>query len=184
MIDYKVSYRYASSLLDTAEEKNILETVAESIQLITDTLQENSILKRILENPVVKPYAKISVLEEIFKSKIDDDTMNFIRFVVHKNRENFLSSILENFLELFDEKLGVVNVTVKTAFEFDDEQKRLLKDRLEKYLNKTTRIGYLLDENIVGGFVAKIGDTVYDASLRHQLELLKKQFLSGGVPLN
>ena len=184
MIDYKVSYRYALSLLETAEEKNILETVAESIQLIKNTLQENSNLQRILENPVVKPYSKISILEEIFKSKIDSDTMNFIRFVVHKNRENFLPGILENFLELFDAKLGIVNVTVKTAFEFDDEQKRLLKDKMEKYLNKTTRIGYLLDENIVGGFVAKIGDTVYDASIKHQLELLKKQFLSGGISLN
>jgi F-type H+-transporting ATPase subunit delta len=184
MTDYKVSYRYASSLLETAEEKNILDNTAKSIQLIKDTLKENSNLQRILENPVVKPYVKISILEEIFKSKIDNDTLNFIRFVVHKNRESFLLNIVENFIELYDAKLGIVNVIVKTAFEFDDEQKRLLKDRLEKYLNITTRIGYLLDENIVGGFVARIGDTVYDASLRHQLELLKKQFLSGGVSLN
>ena len=184
MTDYRVSYRYALSLLETAEEKNILESVAKGIQLIKKIIKENPELQRTLENPVIKQHVKVSILEEIFASKIDNDTMNFLRFVVQKNRENFLPGILENFLELFDDKLGIVNVTVKTAFEFDDEQKRLLKDKMEKYLNKTTRIGYLLDENIVGGFVAKIGDTVYDASIKHQLELLKKQFLSGGVSLN
>ncbi len=184
MTDYRVSYRYASSLLETAEEKNILEKVAKSIQLIKDVLKDNPPLQRILENPVVKQHVKVSILEEIFKSIIDNDTMNFLRFVVQKNRENFLPGILEKFMELYDVKLGIVNVIVKTAFEFDDEQKKLLKESLEKFLNKNTRIGYTLDKNIVGGFVARIGDTVYDASLRHQLELLKKQFLSGGLSLN
>ena len=184
MTGYKVSYRYASSLLETAEEKNIIETVAKSIRLIKDILKENPRLQRILENPVIKQHFKISILEEIFQSKVDNETMNFLRFVVHKNRENFLPGILENFMELYDEKLGIVNVIVKTAYEFDDEQKRLLKDKLEKYLNKNTRIGYTLDKNIVGGFVARIGDTVYDASLKHQLEQLKKQLLSGGLSLN
>ncbi|MEJ2616385.1 MAG: ATP synthase F1 subunit delta [Ignavibacteriaceae bacterium] len=184
MTDYRVSYRYASSLLETAEEKNILETVAISIQLVKDVIKENPKLQRILENPVVRQHIKLSILEEIFKSKIDSDTMNFLRFVVQKNRENFLPGILENFMELYDEKLGIVNVIVKTVFEFDDEQKSLLKERLEKFLNKNARIGYSLDKNVVGGFVARIGDTVYDASLRHQLELLKKRFLSGGLSLN
>jgi F-type H+-transporting ATPase subunit delta len=184
MTDYKVSYRYASSLLETAEEKNILGTVAGSIQLIKDVVKENPQLQRILENPVIKQHVKISILEEIFKSKIDSDTMNFLRFVVSKNRENHLPGILENFMDLYDEKSGIVNVVVRTAFEFDDEQKKLLKERFEKFLNKSTRIGYALDKNIVGGFIARIGDTVYDASLRHQLELLKKQFLSGGISLN
>ncbi|MFZ0453106.1 MAG: ATP synthase F1 subunit delta [Ignavibacteriaceae bacterium] len=184
MTDYRVSYRYASSLLQTAEEKNILKFVAKSIQLVKDVIKENPQLQRILENPVIKQHVKVSILEEIFKSKVDNDTMNFLRFVVLKNREYFLPGILENFMELYDEKLGIVNVIVKTAFEFDDEQKRLLKEKLEKFLDKNTRIGYSLDENIVGGFIARIGDTVYDASLRHQLELLKKQFLSGGLSLN
>jgi F-type H+-transporting ATPase subunit delta len=184
MNDYRVSYRYASSLLETAEEKNILESVAKSIRLIKEVIKENPKLQKILENPVVKQHIKLSILEEIFKSKIDNDTMNFLRFVVQKNRENFIPGILENFMELYDDKLGIVNVIVKTAFEFDDEQKKLLKEKLENFLNKNTRIGYTLDENIVGGFVARIGDTVYDASLKHQLELLKKQFLSGGLSLN
>ncbi len=144
MTDYKVSYRYATSLLETAEEKKLLEIIAQNIQLVKNTLKENPELLRILKNPVIKSHVKISILEEIFGSKIDNETLNFLKFVIHKNRENSLFNILQKFVELYDQKLEIVNVEVKTAFEFDDDQKRLLKDKLEKYLNKNTRIWFTL----------------------------------------
>jgi F-type H+-transporting ATPase subunit delta len=184
MIDYKVSHRYATSFLEMAEEKNILETIAVNVKLIYTVLKENPQLQRMLENPIIKSHIKISILEEIFKSKVTDETINFLKFVIHKNREDLIYSILQKFVELYDEKLGMVNVVVKTAFEFDNDQRELLKVKFEKFLNKKANIEFRLDENVVGGFIAKIGDTVYDASLRHQLELLKKQFLSTGISLN
>lgn len=184
MIDYKVSYRYALSLLEMAEEKNILGKIFSSIELIESVLKENSNLKRMLENPIIRPHVKISILEEIFKSKIDKETMNFLIFVIHKNREELLYDIFQKFIELYNEKLGLVNVEVKTAFEFDEDQKEHLKNRLEKFLNKKANLKFITDKNIVGGFIAKIKDTVYDASLKHQLDILKKQFLLGGSSLN
>ncbi len=184
MINYKVSYRYASSLLKMAKDKNILEKIAIDVELIKNVLKENIALRKMLENPVIKPHIKTSILEEIFKSKIDKETMNFLQFVIQKDREDLLYDIFQKFIELYNEILGIVNVDIKTAFEFDDEQKELLKNKFEKYLNKKTRIGFTLDKNIIGGFFAKIGDTVYDASIQHQLELLKKQFVSSGPSLN
>lgn len=184
MIDYKVSYRYSSSLLKMAEDKNILEKIAVDVEFITNALKENISVRRMLENPVIKSHIKTSILEEIFKSKIDKETMNFLKFVIQKDRENLLYDIFQKFVELYNEKLGIVNVDVKTAFEFDEEQKEMLKNKLEKYLNKKTRIGFTLDKKIIGGFFAKIGDTVYDASILHQLELLKKRFVASSQSLN
>jgi F-type H+-transporting ATPase subunit delta len=184
MIDYKVSYRYASSLLKMAVDKNILEKTAVDAELIRNVLKENAALRRMLENPVIRPHIKTSILEEIFKSKIDKETMHFLKFVIQKDREDLLYNICQKFIELYNEKLGIVNVDVRTAFEFDEEQKEMLKNKLEKYLNKKTHIGFTLDKKIIGGFFAKIGDTVYDASVQHQLELLKKQFVLGGQSLN
>ena len=184
MIDFKVSYRYASSLLKMAADKNILEKISVDAELIKNVLHENPALRRMLDNPVIKPHVKTSILEEIFKSKVDKETMNFLRFVIQKDREDLLYDIFQKFLELYNDKLGIVNVDVKTAFEFDEDQKEMLKNKLENYLNKKARIEYKLDKNIIGGFFAKIGDTVYDASIQHQLELLKKQFLSSGPSLN
>jgi len=60
----------------------------------------------------------------------------------------------------------------------------VLQSRLEKILNKKVRLNFKIDLDLVGGFIAKVGDTLYDASIKHQLELLKKQFLTGELSLN
>jgi len=67
-------------------------------------------------------------------------------------------------------------VFVTSATEFSNEQKSVLQSRLEKILDKKVRLNFKTDLNLVGGFIAKVNDTLYDASIRHQLELLKKQF--------
>ena len=87
-------------------------------------------------------------------------------------------------MRLRDEKLGIVRVEVKTSFDFTDEQKEKLKQRLENILNKKAYLNFITDSTIVGGFVAQVGDTVYDASVKHQLELLRKEFLHGSIQLN
>lgn len=184
MIDFKVSSKYAAALLDISEDKKNLDIISEDMELIYNVIESNKNLIRLLENPVVKAEVKSSVLTEIFKSKISNDSLEFINFVVDKNRENFLVSIIKRFLELRDEKLGIVYVEVKTPFEFNDDQKNQLKNKLENLTNKKIRFKFQIDKDIIGGFIAKAGDTVYDASINHQLDLLKKKFLQGGALLN
>ena len=80
--------------------------------------------------------------------------------------------------------MGIARVEVFTSVEFSVEQKKLFESQLEKILNKKLELEFHLDDKIIGGFVAKVDDLVIDASLKHQLDLLKKQFLQGGVNLN
>jgi F-type H+-transporting ATPase subunit delta len=87
-------------------------------------------------------------------------------------------------LELRDEYLGIASVEVTAAIGFTTEQKSSLQERLEKILNKKVRLNFKTEKDLVGGFIAKVGDTLYDASIRHQLELLRKQFLTGELSLN
>ena len=77
-----------------------------------------------------------------------------------------------------------VKVDVTTAFDFTNEQKTQLQQKFESYLKKKTRLTYKVDRNIIGGFIAKVGDTVYNASMAHQLGLLKKTFLQSSITLN
>ncbi len=184
MSDYNVSIRYASSLLDLAIENKNLDAVSKDISLVAETLNAYPQLVRAFSSPVVKPKVKLSILEEVFKLRINSDSMNFLKFVVHKNREDILKSIVDSFLRLHDDRLGIVNVQVKTAVKFTAEQEDQLKLNLEDSLGKKVNIKIKIDADVIGGFVAKVDDTVYDASLKHQLELLKKQFLLGGVSLN
>lgn len=184
MSEYKISHRYATSLLESAVEKNILDSISGDVELIASALRLSPRLERVLSSPIVKPHVKLAIMDEIFKSKVSADTMRFIRFLVEKNRENLLADIIELFLELRDEKLGIVNVEVKTPVPFSEKQVEDLKIKLENYLNKKVRFNFQTDEKMLGGFVARIGDTVIDASLTHQLELLKRQFMKGSASLN
>ncbi len=185
MADYKVSMRYATSLLDLAAEKNKMDVISGDVELISETMEKAPALARALENPVIRPEIKTSILDEIFKSDIDYETMHFVRFLVKKGRENLLGEIAHKYLQLRDEKLGIVNVDVRTAFELTEQQKNELKSKIEKMLNKTARLRVKIEPEVVGGFIAQVNDTVYDASVRHQLDILKQQLLSSsGAALN
>jgi F-type H+-transporting ATPase subunit delta len=176
MVDSKVSFRYASSLLGLAVEKKILDAVAKDMEMLKSDIQENTQLKNLLGNPVVKPQMKASILEEIL-NKAHPETKKFVKFVVDKNRENFLFSIASAFLRLRDEHIGFVNVSVKTAYEFTGEQKKKLNEKLELFLNKKVGFTFEIDKSLIGGFIAQVNDTVYDASLKHQLDLLRVRLL-------
>lgn len=184
MAEQRISARYASSLLDFADQKNILDSVSSDIELVSSVLNENPRLNRILESPVIKPVLKSSILKEVFEKRVTQETIDFLMFVIDKKREDILVSILEKFKELRDVKLGFVNVEVTAAAEFTDSQKNELQNKLEKMLKKKVRMKFEIDEKILGGFIIQAGDTIYNASIKHQLDLLRKQFSQASGVLN
>jgi F-type H+-transporting ATPase subunit delta len=184
MVDYKVSLRYATSLLDSSIEKGSIDTVAADMELVFNTLDGNKHLAMVLKSPVIKPLVKSSILNEIFKSKITAETLSFLLFVIDKKREELLVTIVKKFLALKDEYLGILNIEITTAYDFKEDQKEEIKKKFETYLSKIIRLSFITDKSLIGGFIARAADTMYDASIKHQLEILRKQFLSGTVSLN
>lgn len=184
MTDSKVSKRYASSLLDVAIEKKNLSTIIEDMELILNTLQQSKDLRKMLLNPIIKHEVKATILKEVFSNKVNPDSMIFLNFILEKNREMVLEDILVKFMDLKNEYLGIVEIEVKTATQFTQEQVIELKSTFEYKLKKKVKFIFRIDPSVIGGFVAKVKDTLYDASVKHQLEILKKQLLQGSVSLN
>jgi F-type H+-transporting ATPase subunit delta len=184
MADFRILHRYATSLLETALEKNNLDIITDDIRFLVETLDQNRQLQLMLDSPVVRSESKFSILKEIFSNKISKESMDFIQFIISKSRENLLGPIGKRFLELRDDHLGIANVMVTTAAQFSSEQKNVLQNKLEKILNKKVRLNFKTDLKLVGGFIAKVDDTLFDASIKHQLELLKKQFSMSEISLN
>jgi F-type H+-transporting ATPase subunit delta len=184
MKDHKVSLRYASSLLDSSIEKKNLDSIANDMELVIKALEENKQLDLMLKSPVVKPEIKFSILNEIFVNKISRDSLSFLQFVIDKKREDLLSNIIRKFLDLKDEHSGIMNIEISAAYDFTEEQKEQIKKKFEGSLNKIIKLKFVEDKNLIGGFIARVADTMYDASIKHQLELLRKQFLTGSVSLN
>lgn len=149
-----------------------------------DILDKNPLFKRILENPVVKPALKEEIITQILGKRISEDFFDFILFIIKKSREDILYQILRRFLELRDIHLGIVRVTLTTPFKFTQTQLDTLQKTLEDMLNKKIFFTVKIDSSLIGGFIANFGDTIIDASVKNQLDKLRKQFLRTGISVN
>lgn len=178
MSEFSVSSRYASALMQVAEEKNSVDSVSKDMELVFNTLDSSKELRSVLKSPIIKEQQKIEVLSDIFAEKVSSVSFNFIKFVVDKNRDYMLYAITKNYLKLRDEKLGLIKAIVTSAVNFSDEQIVKLKTKIEEITGKKASLSFKIDESVIGGFAVKIDDTVFDASVKRQLEILKHKFLT------
>lgn len=177
MGNLNISTRYANALMRLASDKNLFEEISADVDLVYNTFRGSRELQVFLKSPVIKSENKVDVLAGLFKGKISPDTLAFLEFIVKKNREELIYLIVQQYIHLRDEKLGRTNAQVVSVLELNDEQKEKLKNRLEELTKKKVRLTFSTDSRLVGGFIVRIGDTVLDASLKRQLELLREQFL-------
>jgi F-type H+-transporting ATPase subunit delta len=170
--------RYAVALLEVAVEGNFLESVTEDLRKIQEVLAGSHELVTALRSPLINVDLKSKILEEIFRNEIGEKTMIFIKLLAHKKRANLLAGVISEFNALIDERNGVINADVKSAVKLSDEQAKELVNSLSDRTGKKIRARMLLDENLIGGVSVKIGDTIIDGSISHQLEMLKHSLLA------
>lgn len=175
MSEFVISTRYANALITISEEKKSFEKVVEDISLINSTLESSKELRVFLNNPIINSSKKADVIIEMFKSHTGEEVTNFINFLVEKGRENLLFDICKRFLTLSNEKLNQVEVEITSATDLTSTQQKEITEKLESLINKKVLASFNIDEKIIGGFKARYSDTVIDASIQHQLKVLKKK---------
>ena len=176
MANLRIANRYAEALLSTAEELHILKNVSDDLTIIQRIIKESREFQLFLKSPVIKKEKKQEVLKATFGSSVQSLTLKFLSLLIEKGREDALLSIIEAFFQLQDEMLGIVHVDVKTAVELSQQQTAQLKQRFEAYSKKKVLIDQSIDKQLIGGFIARIGDTVFDGSVKQQLKLLRMRF--------
>jgi F-type H+-transporting ATPase subunit delta len=179
MSSRKVAIKYAQSLLENSIEKNSLEVIADDVNLALTALRHDPKFMRLLKNPIVKSADKQAIFDQVFKSRVSPEFYSFLNFLILKGRETIFEEILDLFEILKNEHLGIAKVELTTSIEVDQIQLQKIKVTLEKLLNKSVVFSNRIDASIIGGFVAKVDDKIYDASVKNQLELMKKQLING-----
>lgn len=177
MGNINISNRYAEALIELSEERKILDKVTEDMRMIQLTLHDSRELRNILASPIIKDSKKNEIINAVFGDKITKDTINFLAFIIDKRRIDILFDIVKRFNDLRDNALGIANAEIVTASSIDESEKNLITDKLEQFTKFKLRTNYKVDENILGGFKVKISDQVIDASLKNQLDKLKKTLL-------
>ena len=175
----RISHRYALALFGEAEDKKMHDRIEKDMIVVRDALDEISLLRSVLHTPVVRHEVLNKIMRDIFEMHISKEAMNFILMIVDKGRGAELGNTAKDYLLLLDDKRNTTTAKVTSARELDDEAKQQIIARLAAYSGKQIRAEFSIDPTLKGGFVAKVGDTLIDASLLHQLEVLRHQFLQG-----
>lgn len=175
----RVAKRYAQALLMTADSPGAIDEIAADLERIKNVFDGSRDLRRFIDSPIVSAEKKLTMLRELFTSRVNATTMSFINLLVVKQRAGAMLEVIEQYFALRDIKYGIINVHVASAVEITPQQEKNLSERLEQYTRKKVRVRFSLDTALKGGLIVKIGDTVLDSSIKRQLELMHEQFAHG-----
>lgn len=173
---FTVASRYAKSLIDLSKEKGKLDVVKGDIEQFIGVLKENPELVAVLRNPIMKTDKKKSILQALFKDKIDPMISSFFDILINKGRGGILYDIALEFIREYNEVKGIVKATVVSASKLSDENFNQLKSQIAQQINAEVILNNTVDPSLIGGFVVKVGDRQVDASIAGKLNKLEKHF--------
>ena len=174
-----VANRYAKALVDVCLKLSVEDRVVEDLLAFENLLDTQTELKSLYLNPAVPIPKKKLITGEILKRfNFTQTTSNFISVLVDQHRIGYFSQIRQAFHQLLNDRLGIVQAEVTMASDLDPATQDLLLARLNELTKRKVTLKFTRDPNIIGGIVTRIGDTIYDGSIRQRLNSLKAQLSS------
>ncbi len=179
MSSMTVARRYASALADVIGERNEEAVVREELKAWEQLVQDNPLLLEALTNPTVPYDQKSQVLNQLIaKANVSPTTGNFLRVLLRNQRFADLPQINTKLGEIMDERAGVVSAEVVSARPISEPVRNALEETLQQITNRRVRLNFATDETLLGGIVTRIGSTIYDGSIRSQLDRMRQELAS------
>ena len=175
-----IAKRYAQALMNLAAGENQVQEIAAGLDDLTSSVRESEILQEFLAEPKVPLAVKeASITELLDRMQVPALLNTFVRYITRKRRIGLLDEIRNVFHELADERMGRAHADITVAGPLTAEQESALKVQLEKLSGREINLRVNIDPSILGGIVARIGSTVWDGSLRNQLNQLHQSIIEG-----
>ena len=162
--------------MDLAVEQNKLERVLEDVQSFRATTKVRD-FHLLLKSPIVHATKKVNILKLLFGAKYDELTMAFLNIIINKGREPYLPEIADEFVAQYREMKGISSVKLITAVSAEMLKSIEAKLMASAETDQSVEISTEVDPALIGGFVIEFQDKIYDASIAHNLEALKKEFI-------
>ncbi|WDV46084.1 F0F1 ATP synthase subunit delta [Clostridiaceae bacterium M8S5] len=168
-----VGKRYAEALFEVALEMNKLEKFKDELSSINGVFNSEKKLKTIFEHPKLSKKEKKDIVDKLFKEHASKEVLNFMYIIIDKGRERYLNDINKEYIKLSNKEQGIVEAKAITAIKMTKEEIENLASKLSSKLDKKVVLKNVVDENIMGGVLVRIGDRVIDASIKGQLNEIK-----------
>jgi F-type H+-transporting ATPase subunit delta len=139
-------------------------------------MEANSSLLEVFRNPTIPYEQKRKVLNTLIaRTRVRPTTANFLQVLLQNHRLAELNEINKKFAQVFDERSGVVSAQVTTARTLPESTQETLRAQLGIMTGRKVRLDFAVDEDLIGGVMTRIGSTVYDGSVRTQLQQIKQK---------
>jgi F-type H+-transporting ATPase subunit delta len=171
----RAAIRYAKAILETAVSSGKASQVNDDMKLIIATVNSSADLKEFLSSPIIASNLKMNALSEVFASA-QAETKSLFRLLQENKRFEILTAIATQFNALFDDMNGVEVANVTTAFAITPELEAKILAKAATISTKKITIQNIVDPSIIGGFILRIGDKQYNASVSNRLQELKREF--------
>ena len=182
MTNETIARNYAATLFELAQRHDGLEAFAGGLDTVVGLLDQNPSFRVLLETPRVAGRDKKELLKKVLGDILPRPLLNFFQITVDKRRQRLLGPIAEEFHALLDEHLGRTHVIVTMAREIDPGALEELSKKLSALLGTDAIPHVRVKPAILGGVHLKVGDTVYDGTLRRRIKQLRKQLVNAALP--
>jgi len=171
-----VARRYATALADVVVARGEAQDVQRELAAWEEMMQSSEQLLEVFRNPTIPYDQKRKVLKALIaRTQIRQTTANFLQVLLQNQRLADLSEVNLRFAQILDERAGVVSAEVTTARPVPQSSQEALRTKLTELTGKRVRLNFTTDEELIGGITTRIGSTIYDGSVRNQLQQVKER---------
>lgn len=173
-----VANRYAVALFQLAKEQNLLEQLENELTVVKEVVEQNPQFMVLLKQPKISKEAKKALVKDAFNG-VTGTVLNLMFLLIDRKREDILNEVVEEYFDLANDARGIAQAKVYSVRALSKEEEEALSDVFAKKVGKSElRIINIVDQSLVGGVKLRIGNTIYDGSVKGKLERIERQLLS------
>lgn len=177
MADQRVASRYAKALFNAALKLDIVSSISDDLETVTQAIRNSEAFRSFLYNPRTSDSDKLAIFEKTFGDKVTATTLSFIKLLVKKRRDDELFGVKLAYDNLRRNHEQVIRAIIESSSELDASQKKSVVSKIEEATGKKLETEFVINPELIMGVRVTYGDYVLDGSVRGQLNRMKERLL-------
>jgi F-type H+-transporting ATPase subunit delta len=170
--------RYAEALFELATRDRALDRYGEGLDSAASMLAQEGVID-VLRNPARPLKDRAGLVDRLLSNRVPEPVLKLVGLLVERGRIDRLPSVAAEFRRLLNEERGVVEALATTAMPLTQDETVALQRKVAELAGRTVDLRVEVDESLIGGLMVRVGDTLYDASVRGRLERLRERLVAG-----
>jgi F-type H+-transporting ATPase subunit delta len=180
----KLARRYAKAFFEFSQEQDKVENVIKDIRLIEGVLSENKDFRVVISSPIIRVDKKIAILNEIFKSRIDAVSLQYLTLIFKKGRECELDLICDEYEKLYKKFKRIVTLYIQSTEVLGNDIIEIIRQKIKSYLAMEIEIIEQINPRLIGGVRLQFNDYLLDASVQGCMDKLRRQLVDKTYEVN